>query len=49
MRTTITLLDELFRQAKARAAFALAGGFRLVTFDRDFSRFSGLDLLHLTP
>lgn len=26
------------------AAFALAGGLRLVTFDRDFSRFQNLDL-----
>ncbi len=31
------------------AAFARAGGFRLVTFDRDFTRFPGLDLLHLKP
>jgi toxin-antitoxin system PIN domain toxin len=29
------------------AAFAVAGGFRLVTFDRDFARFPGLDLLLL--
>lgn len=29
------------------AAFALADGFRLATFDRDFSRFPGLDWLHL--
>jgi len=29
------------------AAFALAGGFRLVTFDRDFARFPDLELLHL--
>ena len=29
------------------AAYARAGGFRLVTFDRDFRRFPGLDLLHL--
>lgn len=29
------------------AAFAQAGGFRLVSFDRDFSRFGGLELLHL--
>jgi uncharacterized protein len=29
------------------AAFALAGGCRLVTFDRDFRRFVGLDLLLL--
>ena len=27
--------------------FALAGGWRLVTFDRDFRRFAGLDLLLL--
>jgi hypothetical protein len=25
-----------------------AGGFRLVSFDRDFRRFRGLDFLHLT-
>lgn len=30
------------------AAFALAGGHRLVTFDRDFQRYPDLDLLHLT-
>ena len=29
------------------AAFASASGFRLVTFDRDFSRFDGLHLLLL--
>lgn len=29
------------------AAFAIAGQFRLVTFDRDFNRFPGLHLLHL--
>jgi toxin-antitoxin system PIN domain toxin len=29
------------------AAFAKAGGFRLVTFDADFRRFPGLDLLLL--
>lgn len=29
------------------AAFALAGGFRLVTFDGDFSAFPELNLLHL--
>ena len=29
------------------AAFAKAGGLRLVTFDRDFERFAGLDCLHL--
>ncbi len=29
------------------AAFALTGDCRLVTFDRDFNRFSDLDLLHL--
>lgn len=31
------------------AAFAKAGGFRLVTFDRDFTRFPDLDLLRLQP
>ncbi|MFN3178663.1 MAG: TA system VapC family ribonuclease toxin [Thermus sp.] len=31
------------------AAFALAGGYRLVTFDRDFLRFPGLNLLLLKP
>jgi uncharacterized protein len=31
------------------AAFALAGGFRMVTTDRDFEYFSGLDLLLLAP
>ncbi len=31
------------------AAFAMAGGYRLVAFDADFRRFPGLDLLHLTP
>ena len=31
------------------AAFALAGGFRLVAFDSDFHRFPGLNFLHLTP
>jgi uncharacterized protein len=30
------------------AAFAIAGNLRLVSFDRDFSRFVGLDWLHLT-
>jgi uncharacterized protein len=30
------------------AAFAKAGGLRLVTFDGGFSRFDGLDLLRLT-
>jgi len=29
------------------AAFAKAGGLRLVTFDGDFNRFDGLDLLRL--
>jgi len=29
------------------AAFAISGAFRLVTFDRDFQRFSGLSLLQL--
>lgn len=29
------------------AAFARAGGLRLVSFDRDFTRFDGLDLLQL--
>lgn len=31
------------------AAFAAAGGLRLVTFDRDFGRFDGLHLLRLSP
>ncbi len=31
------------------AAFAAAGGLRLVTFDRDFRRFEGLHLLRLSP
>jgi toxin-antitoxin system PIN domain toxin len=31
------------------AAFAIAGGLRLVTFDRDFGRFEGLNLLRLSP
>lgn len=31
------------------AAFAMAGGLRLVTFDRDFRRFDGLNLLQLSP
>jgi hypothetical protein len=31
------------------AAFAAAGGHRLVAFDADFKRFPGLDLLHLRP
>ena len=31
------------------AAFAAAGGLRLVTFDRDFERFDGLHLLRLPP
>ena len=30
------------------AAFALAGGHRLVTFDRDFHKYPDLDLLHLS-
>ncbi|MCS7069754.1 MAG: VapC toxin family PIN domain ribonuclease, partial [Meiothermus sp.] len=29
------------------AAFAMAGGYRLVTFDRDFLSFSGLECLLL--
>jgi predicted nucleic acid-binding protein len=29
------------------AAFAIAGGFRLVSFDADFRRFSGLELLQI--
>ena len=29
------------------AAFALAGGHRLVAFDSDFQRFTGLNFLHL--
>lgn len=29
------------------AAFARAGGLRIVSFDKDFTRFEGLDLLHL--
>ncbi len=31
------------------AAFALAGGHRLVTFDPDFLRFPGLEILRLFP
>jgi toxin-antitoxin system PIN domain toxin len=31
------------------AAYALAGGMRLVSFDRDFRRFPGLSLLLLDP
>jgi len=31
------------------AAFAMAGGCRLVSFDADFARFPGLDFLHLSP
>ena len=31
------------------AAFARSGGMRLVTFDRDYRRFEGLDLLELEP
>jgi toxin-antitoxin system PIN domain toxin len=31
------------------AAFALASGSRLVSFDTDFARFSGLHFLHLKP
>ena len=31
------------------AAFAIAGGHRLVSFDADFARFPGLDFLHLKP
>ncbi len=31
------------------AAFALAGNYRLASFDSDFQRFAGLDFLHLTP
>lgn len=31
------------------AAFARSAGMRLVTFDRDFRRFDGLDLLQLEP
>ena len=31
------------------AAFALASGCRLVSFDSDFTRFPGLHFLHLTP
>ena len=30
------------------SAFATAAGLRLVTFDRDFLRFDGLDVLRLT-
>jgi uncharacterized protein len=31
------------------AAFAIASGCRLVSFDADFARFPGLQFLHLTP
>lgn len=31
------------------AAYALSGGMRLVSFDADFKRFTGLDLLLLSP
>jgi toxin-antitoxin system PIN domain toxin len=31
------------------ASFAVAGGYRFVTFDRDFHKYPDLDLLHLTP
>lgn len=31
------------------AAFAMAGGYRLVAFDADFRRFPDLDFLYLTP
>ena len=31
------------------AAFARAGGYRVVSFDRDFARFPGLELLRLEP
>lgn len=30
-------------------AFALTGGYRLVSFDSDFQRFPNLNFLHLTP
>ena len=31
------------------AAFAIAGDYRLVSFDADFARFPGLNFLHLKP
>lgn len=40
------LLPRLWTDAYL-AAFALAGGYRLVTFDRDFARFPDLSLLRL--
>jgi predicted nucleic acid-binding protein len=31
------------------AALALTGGYRMVSFDRDYYSFNGLEFLHLTP
>lgn len=53
---TLRQLHSLVKQGVVRpkdwsdadlAAFAIAGDLRLVSFDRDFARFPGLDLLHL--
>lgn len=49
---TLTLTDSMPHRLWTDAylaAFALATGCRLVSFDRDFQCFPGLDFLHLAP
>ena len=43
-----TLVPRLWTDAYL-AAFARSAGWRLVTFDADFSRFEGLNVLRLHP
>ncbi len=46
MRTTLELPARLCADAHL-AALAIANGWRLVSFDRDFERFEGLERLPL--
>lgn len=48
LTTRVTLPHRLWTDAYL-AAFAIASGCRLVSFDADFSRFPGLNFLRLSP
>ena len=48
LTTAVDLPNRLWTDAYL-AAFAIASGSRLVSFDADFSRFPGLQFLHLKP
>ncbi len=48
LTTAVDLPNRMWTDAYL-AAFAIASGSRLVSFDADFSRFPGLQFLHLKP